>query len=104
MLDYRNIDLHPDARDHDALSKRLRDYDDQQLQRQLESVVEPEDRSPGRPRIELAPPLAREVQAARRAGESQSSVTRRYGHIGGFSRWWLIRAERSGLLDQMAAG
>ena len=104
MMDYRNIDFHPDARDHEALSRRLSDYDRQELQRQMDGVIDPEDRPPGRPRIELDPSLARQVQAARQSGESQSSVTRRYGAVGGFSRWWLLRAERSGRLDQLAAG
>ncbi len=104
MLDYRQIDFHPDAKDPAALSQRLRAYDQDELHRRLDSLGDWDDVPVGRPRTELDPQLARTILTALESGQSKSSVARRYGRIGRFSRPWLVSAFKDGRLHQMAAG
>lgn len=106
MLDYRHIQLHPDANDPSGLSQRLRDYDHSQTQRQLEIASEPDwqERPPGRPCTVLPQQQAQTLLDAFDHGWSERQVAARYGPVFGFCRTWLQDNRRNGRLRLMAAG
>ena len=96
----------PNAQVPQELQRRLRDYDQQELQRKIDELEEWDEqpRPRGCPRKELPAEIARMMLADLNAGHSRRYVWRKYQSYCKFGRRWLDDVLADGRLERMATG
>ena len=105
MLTRPQISFLPGARNPSELQRRLREYDQERLQRDIDELdgYDEEPRKKGCPQKELPPAIARMILADLNTGKSKRFVWRKYGQRYAFSRPWLDDVLADGRLERMAA-
>ncbi len=107
MLTRPQITYLPGARNPSELQRRLREYDDELLTRDLNELdaYDEQPRRKGRPLKELPPAIARVILKDLAAGKSKRFVWRKYGRHRrySFDRRWLDDVLADGRLERMAA-
>ena len=106
MVDYGDIQFHPDALDPGGLSRRLHEFDQSQAQCRLGELDDWVDCEvpPGRPPKEVPSSAAAQLQQALDNGHSYRAVETRYRPQFGVTRSWLQRNYTNGNLLRMAGG
>lgn len=106
MLNYRDIQFHPDAHDPAALSKRLNEFDQADTNARLDQLDDWDDCESPRGRRPKSVPssAADQMQRALDNGRSVRAVESRYRPQFGVTRSWIHRNYRNGNLQRMAAG
>lgn len=101
MLDYQDIQFHPEALNPAGLSRRLAEYDQADLDRRVAASDDwtGYDNPPGRPPNAVPAKMARLMLDALE-GHSIRAVARKFG----VKKSWLCDVHRDGRLQQMADG